>query len=905
MKAEYDLADVLDEYMRSAGYGTLRLANHVNQLVDRPHFLHRGTITNWLTGRACKVRDWRQLTAVAAVLGLNEAQANKLLQAAGLPTVRALWETVDESDQIFLGRIPLSPTAGWLDWNQNSLPPPQPLPPGSRLPLRANPLFVGREEKLRRLAWELQERVSAVGPTIVLSGLGGIGKTQLAVEFAYRYGRFFSGGVFWFNFGRPETVPAQVAATGSDDALNLRPDFDELPVEKQVGLVQRAWQEEAPRLLIFDGCEEEPLLTQWQPTSGGCRVLVTSRRGCWDPTLGVTALAVDVLARTESIALLQRFRSDLTHDEADRIAVELGDLPLALHLAGSFLAYYRYEVCPAAYLAQLQALRGPALLDHPSLQGQGTAVKPTGHELHVARTFVLSYERLQPDRNESDALAQVLLSRAACFAPGEPIPRQLLLATLVSNTKSAFMGDNLQVSEALTRLVALGLVIEGAAGAIRLHQLLAHFVSGAAGEPDAQADVEQTVIAEAQRLNKMGNSAGLRGWQVHLQYLTAVAQSRNDQRAAQLANELGTHLSQEADFVAARRYLEQALAIQEKIFGPQHPQTAQSLNNLGVLLQLMGAYEAARPCFERALTIREKTLGAKHPETAESLNDLGWLLSTTGDYEAARCYYERALAIREEVIGAAHPETAHSLNDLGVLSSKTGRYELARRYHERAQAIREEMLGEVHLDTAESLNNLGATLVLMGAYQTARPYYERALAIRRKLLGENHPQIAHSLGGLGVLLYRMGAYEAARPYYEQALTIFERTVGMAHFDTGRSLNNLGHLFQTMGDYEEAQRYYERALASFEMALGHQHPLVAGPCNNLGLLFTDMRRCDEAYAYLERAFVIRLQALGPEHPDTAQSLKDLDHLLEMMGKPLEEGIYLEQACVIQEEKAGAS
>ena len=284
-----------------------------------------------------------------------------------------------------------------------------------------------------------------------------------------------------------------------------------------------------------------------------------------------------------------------------------------------------------------------------------------------AESIALSYERLQPDKNEDDAQAQALLSLAACFAPGESIPRQLLLATLVSNTKSAFMENTLQVSDALTRLVALGLVTEGAAGGIRLHQLLAHFVSGAAGETGAQAAVEQAVIAETRRLNKMGNPARLRLWQVHLRHITAVAQSRNDKRFAQLANELGVHLSQEADFAAARPYLAQALAIREKLFGPEHPQTAQSLNDLGVLSSKTGKYELAQRYHERALAIREEVLGAAHLDTTESLNNLGATMVLMGTYEEARPYYERALAIRRKLLGENHPHIAHSLGGLGVL----------------------------------------------------------------------------------------------------------------------------------------------------------------------------------------------------------------------------------------------
>src|SRR5262249_31620353 len=138
----------------------------------------------------------------------------------------------------------------------------------------------------------------------------------------------------------------------------------------------------------------------------------------------------DTLARSESIALLRRFRPDLAADDPglNAIAAELGDLPLALHLAGSFLATYRRTRfgTPAGYLAELRKV---APLTHASLRGEGMAVSPTGHALHVAQTFTLSYQRLD-QADATDALALGLLARAACFAPGEPIPRHLIIATL-------------------------------------------------------------------------------------------------------------------------------------------------------------------------------------------------------------------------------------------------------------------------------------------------------------------------------------------------------------------------------------------------------------------------------------------------------------------------------------------
>jgi hypothetical protein len=248
--------------------------------------------------------------------------------------------------------------------------------------------------------------------------------------------------------------------------------------------VQRAWQEPLPRLLIFDNCEAEDLLAQWRPPHGGCRVLLTSRRLRWEVALGVQVLPLNVFARPESIALLRQHRPDLAVNDADlnAIAANQGDLPLALHLARSFLARYRDAVTPSAYLAQLQQ---PGWLEHRSLQGQ-----------RVARTFALSYERLDA-RDTMDALA--LLARAAYFAPGEPIPRDMLLAILSQDADS--LEATLAREDALQRLYELGLLEPPASGAMRMHRLLAAFVQSAHSDLEAQTVVGQTMLTTTCRLN--------------------------------------------------------------------------------------------------------------------------------------------------------------------------------------------------------------------------------------------------------------------------------------------------------------------------------------------------------------------------------------------------------------------
>lgn len=667
----------------------------------------------------------------------------------------------------------------------DDIPASAPLPSDSRMPFSPNPLFVGREEELKELAKILKgEQTAAIGQIAAATGLGGIGKTQLASEFVHRYGQYFAGGVFWISFANGAAISTEITLCGGAGGLDLRPDFGNLPLEDQVRLVASAWQSELPRLLVFDNCEEDDLLAQWRPPTGGCRVLVTSRRGEWDTSLGVQALRLGVLSREKSVALLRKFRPNLEEDKARAIAEELGDLPLALHLAGSFLKAYQHDITPADYLAELQA---GALLEHESLQGLDLIVSLTNHDLHVGRTFSLSYDRLQPNA-PINALAMALLARAAHFAPGEPIPRDLLL-TVDLPTQGA---ERRQASRALRRLVELGLLDTEADGALVLHRLLAAFArqATAATEPEAQVAVEKALLAEANRLNNAGYPEPLLAWQPHLRAMTDVAQTREDEQGAGLCTALGYHLQMMGDYVGARPYIERALVIREKVFEPDNPLIAQSLNELGALLTAMGDYENARSYFERALVLQEKVLEPDHPDIARSLNNLGEVLRKMWQLAKPLPYYERALAIREKVLGVEHPLVAETLTNMGFLFRAQGNLTRAQQSYERAFAIRQKLLGEDHPLTARSLNNLGFLLLAQGDRAQGQRLVERAIAIKERTLGLQHPSLARSLNALGISMEEAGDYGQAHLCFERALKIDEVALGPNHPSTLNSRKNL-------------------------------------------------------------------------------------------------------------------
>jgi tetratricopeptide (TPR) repeat protein len=720
--------------------GTILLAEHISQVILMPPESEKPTEPTVEQ----KIEGEYNLQVQGGSTGTLNVDNSTQNYNYNLAPPQPVDEATLTAARVLLSQLPL-----------DTIPPVSALPHGSRMPLTTNPLFVGREQEFKLLVKALSgantESDSAdsanIGRVAVVTGIGGMGKTQFATEFVHRYGRYFQGGVFWLSFAKAEGIPAEIAACGGPGLLDLRPDYPRLSLNDQVRLVLSAWQSALPRLLVFDNCEEQSLLAEWRPPNGGCSVLVTSRRERWDPTLGVQLVPLEVLPRAKSDELLHKYRSDLPVAEPNlaAIAEELGDLPLALHLAGSYLNTYKDASfgTPTAYLDQLR--RGP-ILHHPSLEGEGSEHSPTDHNLNVALTFDLSFRQL--DLAETiDGLAFRLLQRASYFAWGVPLPRDLLLATLAL-PEDDFVAQ-LQAEKALDRLIGLGLLEREAEGALRLHRLLAMFVrdvavgSNTEASTDnsgvAQEDVEGVLLEVAIQLNAAGYPAPLLALQPHLRAVTDAAKGREDDKAVLLCNELGYYLYIAGAYEGALPYFKRALAIREKVLGPDHPYTATSLNNLASLLQAQGDYQAALPYFKRALAIREKVLGPDHPATATNLNNLASLLQDQGDYQAAYSLYERALAIIEKVLGPEHPYTAISLNNLASLLQDQGDYQAALPYFKRALAITEKVQGPDHPATATRLNNLALLLLSQGDYPNAAQYMGRALSILETELGPNHP----------------------------------------------------------------------------------------------------------------------------------------------------------------------
>ena len=653
------------------------------------------------------------------------------------------------------------------------VPDPGGMPAGSKPPpMRPNRLLVGRDEDLKALAAKITD--DANGPaTVAVSGIGGVGKTQLVGEFAHRYGRYFAGGVFWLNLSDPESIKEEVAACGGAGAMDLRPEFHTLPLEARVAAVMGEFHGDLPRLVVLDDCADGPTLDATRPKTGGCRVLATARGPMGDPALGVAAVALDTLDRGASVELLRAYRDGAgANDEAlvevlDEIAAELGDLPLALDLAGRYLRRYRHITDPGGYLREL---RSADVLDHPSLRG-AEGVSPTGHVMDVGRTFVVSLRRL--DRgDETDRLAIRLLARAARFAPGEPIDRRLLLSALGPEDEGAAVQQRQEREEALLRLVELGLVGESEAGPVRMHKLVAEFASREVEDAEAQADVERAVADAALEAARSGRPVTLEPLMPHLRHAVDAAGNRDIESAylarfalglALLAQGYPTeavpHLRSGVEYNAARLRAARRT-------GPEHDDllwlVMRQENDLAVALERAGDRQGALAMHEVLLEERRANLPQPHEDVASTLLNIGKLQNERGLLHEVGPRYEEALAIREAVLArmpADHPERRQILRDLAESHGNLGAHSMGLgRPREAALSYRlaleiYEGLGETeHERYANTSMAHGAVLGLLGDFGGARRRLERALRVNRRILWERDDRIVKNLILLGALL---------------------------------------------------------------------------------------------------------------------------------------------------------
>lgn len=738
--------------------------------------------------------------------------------------------------------------------------------PGN-LPLRPNLYFTGRDAQMHALARALGAAPATAGTAAtvcVLSGLGGVGKSRLALEFAWAHARGRSALLF-------------VAAA---DAATLDRSLAALAAPRVLGLAAHQAREQDERidavldwlarhpgwLMIADNVDSEEaaaaLETRLAPLTGG-QVLVTSRLGPERWGGSVKLLPVDELDPANAAAFLlersagRRRPRDDDDAIAGRLAAELGGLPLALEQAGAYVCLLRLTLHD--YLQQWLRSRDTLLAWFDA--------RVMGYPRSVAATWQTSVARLSPP-------ALRLLQRLAWLAP-DPVPESLLAVRCLAQDPVADAG-----MAALAELASYSLVRrDDALPRFSIHRLVQEVTrSGLDDSLRIELPAEALLWLDTAFV---GDPWDVRNWPVLeplLPHAESVAWAADraglSPLAVPLLNQTGLLLHAKALYGRAESTLRRALAIDEARPDAQDESVARRLNNLAELLKETNRPAEAEPLLRRAVAITERSLGPVHKNLATLLGNLAGLLLTAHRLAEAEPLMRRALTVAEQAFGPQHPDVALRLGNLAQLLKRLHRPDEAEPLMRRALAMGEAELGPDHPAVATRLNNLALLLADTGRPAEAEPLLRRALAIDEAVVGAQHPRIALDLNNLAALLLNAGRPGEAEPLQRRALAIDEACFGSQHPNVARNLNNLAELLRATQRVAEAEPLFRRALAIDEASVGPEHPDTVHCLNNLALLLRDTKRLAEARELMQRAERAAAAVLGPGHPDTLAIARNL-------------------------------
>ena len=689
-------------------------------------------------------------------------------------------------------------------------------------------LFKGREKALAELHAALTSAKGAAVVVRALQGLGGVGKTRLAIEYAWAHEADYSALLF-VRAENPAALSTNLAGLAGPSVLDLLEKEAREDAAKFEAVLR--WLRANPTwLMILDNVDDPEAVkavVELMPRLDGGHVIVTARAANFPAT--IRKLELDVLDEEAATQfLLERTAEDRQRAEDDdaqarALAGELGSLALGLEQAGAQIATDRIGF--ARYLKLWNENREKALRwSDPTI---------TGSDRTLATTWTTSVARLSPQSRR-------MLDRLAMLAP-EPIPDSLLDVPVPDEAV------NYDAQKARVELFAYSFIArakseDGLASGFVIHRLVQDFARRAMidkrrAEPlrEALAWVDAAFV---------GAPDDVRNWPVLdplAPHALAVAGHADEAGIAEptgrLLNNLGQLFQAKARYAEAERLKGRALAIGEATLRPGDPILATLLINLAELLGKTNRPGEAEPLYRRALTIDERAFGPNHTNVARDLNHLAILLKQTNRLAEAEPLYRRALAIDETSYGPDHPKVGIDVGNLAGLLEATDRLAEAEALRRRSLAIQNDSLGPDHPNVATALSNFAVLLLNTNRLGEAEPLFRRALAIGEKTFGPDHPVVATRLNNLAGLLQATNRLAEAEPLYRRALAIDEASLGPSHSDVGNRLNNLAGLLRATNRLGEAEPLYRRALAIFEKSLGADHPNTVTVRGNLAAIET--------------------------------------------------------------------
>ncbi|MEV4275016.1 FxSxx-COOH system tetratricopeptide repeat protein [Actinoplanes xinjiangensis] len=791
-------------------------------------------------------------------------------------------------------------------------------PPAVFNPLVRNARFTGREQDLR----ELRARLRGGRPVVVsgntpptlqvaLQGMGGIGKTQVALEYAHRFKNSYDV-VWWVDAEQTKFIDIALSDLGK--ALGLTtPQTSVLDAAKSVISALEQGTPHARWLIVFDNAEDVEEVLPFLPQGPG-HVLITSRNREWGER--AQPMTIDVFQRHESVAHLKARVATIRTDQAERIAVALGDLPIAVAATGAWLAETGEQVgeylrrveregpdrtvdqvwslslellqqrSPAAYrLLQLCSILAPEitldlvtsdeLADLLGRYDKEMSVRLYRHALvqHINRLALLKLDR---------ARSQIQVHR--------------LLQHVVRNRMSP---QELRQARHEIHLVLAGLrprdEIDDSRSWPRFRMLWPHLEMSDAAECDDE-QVRQLMIDRVRYLwyngalpegRQLGEQIDRRWNEMLLDQTDEAGRASLRRQILHLRFNVANILRESAHFEEARALDEQVLAEQSALLGPTHPHTLMTAGGLGGDLRALGRYSEAQERDEQTYAAWMDYFGEDSSRTLSALNNLATTQRLAGDFRAARARDEELFERNKTINGEDHPRTLGTGTNLGRDLREAGEYQLSAELLEEIAHRHERVFGPASYRTLSAKANWAVSLGALGRQRTAATLLEEAYEQLNEAVGPTHPDTLACRLSRAVSLQANGEVSSAISELEEVRLAYGASLGLRHPHTLVCLNNLAAAHRAKGELREGLEFARTAAGELREVLGARHPYTLAAEQNLAVLHAETGEISTALRIIEPTLQRHREVLGPEHPDTLRCAANRALMRRAAGEPVSE------------------
>jgi tetratricopeptide (TPR) repeat protein len=757
------------------------------------------------------------------------------------------------------------------------------------VPHERNQHFVGRGECIQAI-----EKLFS-GPQestfVALHGLGGIGKTQVAIELAYRWKQLYQSqySIFWVHAAKKDLFNEGLLAILDELEIqhsadtNIHSVFEDWLMNRTNG----RW------LLIVDNVDTEDVLNQnigkgsfkllsCIPKVEHGKVLFTSRYKRLAIKVADDIVRLDQMSSGEAFDLLKAgLREQYSDDQeadAPRLLEELSYIPLAIAQAAAYMRQNGDSIADYLDLYQESEEQRVELLEQ-GLEELGI-YDPEDPKTPktVLTTCLVSLGRLKSD-GAAGPLATELLS-VMSFMDRQEIPRSLL-----KNFRPKT--GSLKLNNALGLLKAYSLVSENTETKnFSMHRLVQLSVRRWLAEQEQESKYAEEAL---QLIADNFPDGSFKTWNeckaliVHADaVLNLTRETHNKSTRIKLLQNTANFQNGRGQYAAAESKYDEVVDLKKEVLGPDDLDTLRSMDQLAWTMRNQAKYEPAAELARKTLGKKESLFGKKAAETLTSSHIVATLLGDRGKHQNASKIHQENLEAREELLGSDHLDTLRSASNLSLELWELGKFADAEDLARRTLATRSKLLGEEHPDTLEIAGTLGFILEIQSKFTEAEELKRSMLAIRERIYGEDHPDTADSLHDMGWILHQQGHYDDAEPYYERALRAKTKLLGETHPKTLTTMCNYPVFYCDKGEYDKAEVRSKRLIKVFKDVQGDMHPQTLDATGGLAVILRHQDKLDEAAKAARTSIDGRNIVLGPDHPWTLPPVSHWGYILTLQG-----------------------